>query len=123
VEERLARGDDVLLDIDVRGAAQVRERMPSAELVFILPPDRETLVARLRGRRTESAASLERRVANAAREVRHYGEFHRVVVNDDLERATAELAAIVTAARCLVTRRDAEARRIVATFPDPGQDG
>ncbi len=123
VEATLRQGVDVLLDIDVQGAAQVKQRMPEASFVFVLPPDYATLESRLRGRRTESASSLARRLGNAAREIRAFDLFDYLVVNDDLERATSEIVAILTASRCRTARRRRTASRIVATFPEPGQDG
>lgn len=123
VETMQSQGLDVLLDIDVQGAAQVRESTTPSDLIFVLPPDYATLESRLRGRRTESARSLDRRLGNAAREVRAYDLFDFLIVNDDLDRATDEIVAIVTAARCRMDRREAAARRVVATFPEPGQDG
>lgn len=90
-----ARGEHLLLDIDVQGARQIRERVPEAVLVFILPPTGEALVQRLAGRGTESADVLERRLRNAEDEIRAAPEFHHVVVNDRLERAVDELEAVL----------------------------
>ncbi|RMG48325.1 MAG: guanylate kinase [Acidobacteria bacterium] len=122
VERELAAGRDVLLDIDVQGAEQLRRRGADALFVFLLPPDRETLERRLRGRHTEDEARLARRLKNAAREVRLFDRFDYVVVNDDLDRAAEELVAIVRADRARIARRRAEAERIVSTFP-PAEEG
>ena len=90
-----ARGEHLLLDIDVQGARQIRERVPEAVLVFILPPSGAALVQRLAGRGTESADVLERRLQNAEDEIHAAPEFDYVVVNDRLERAVDELEAIL----------------------------
>jgi guanylate kinase len=118
----LATGADLILDIDVQGAAQVRRSGLPAVSVFILPPSYDTLAARLSLRATESAATLARRLEDATREASLYGEFDYVVVNDELESAAADLIAIVRAARRRRERCVAEAARIVATFPPlPGR--
>ena len=89
------RGEHLLLDIDVQGAAQIREKVPEAVLVFILPPSGTVLVERLKARRTESAEALRRRLRNAEEEIRRAGEFHHVVVNDELDRAVEDLEKIL----------------------------
>jgi guanylate kinase len=99
VVEKLARGDDVILEIELRGARAVREAMPEARLVFIAPPSLEELGRRLRGRGTEGDAAIARRLGIAETEVAAAGEFDLVVVNDDAERAAAELAEIINAER------------------------
>ena len=90
-----ARGQHLLLDIDVQGARQIRQRVPEAVLVFVLPPSGTALVQRLTGRGTESAEVLERRLRNAEDEIRAATEFDYVVVNDWLERAVDELEAVL----------------------------
>ena len=97
VEEALAAGRNVILEIDVQGAATVRERVPGAVLVFLTPPSREELVRRLRQRGTESEEDFGRRVAEGEREMEAASAFDRVVVNDDLERVVAEVAGILQA--------------------------
>jgi guanylate kinase len=99
VERRLAQGRDAILEIDVQGAMQVRERLPGALLVFLEPPSMTELEARLRGRETESEERLAVRLATAAQEMEQRGRFDEVVVNDDLERASSQVAAIIGAAR------------------------
>ena len=96
VEEHLAAGDDVLLEIDVQGALKVREQFPDAVLVFVRPPSLDELRARLVGRGTETEAALARRLAEAERELARAPEFDHVVVNDDLERVVAEVAGILS---------------------------
>jgi guanylate kinase len=95
IADALEQGRDVLLEIDVQGAATVRERMPDAVLIFLQPPSEEDLVRRLRARHTEDEADLARRLASARHEMEQAGWFDRVVVNDDVERAAAEVAAII----------------------------
>jgi guanylate kinase len=94
VETELAAGRDVLLEIDWQGAAQVRKLMPEAVSVFILPPSRAELERRLRTRGTDSDEVIARRLKDAVGDMSHWCEFDYVVVNDDFERAVAELAAI-----------------------------
>jgi guanylate kinase len=95
LEGRLARGEPVVLEIEVQGARQVREAMPEAVAVFIAPPSRDALRARLVGRGTDPPEQVERRMQTAEGELEAQPEFSRVVVNDRLEQATAELERIV----------------------------
>jgi len=95
VEQRFAAGQDVLLEIDWQGAQQVRRAMPGARSIFILPPSRAVLEQRLRERRTDSAETIARRLADAATDMSHYREFDYVVVNDDFARATREVGSIL----------------------------
>ena len=99
VEERLAAGDDVLLEIDVQGALKVREAFPHALLVFVKPPSPEELRRRLTERGTESAEALDARLAAAAVEEAQAGKFDAVVVNHDLEQAVDQVAGILTGSR------------------------
>jgi guanylate kinase len=91
VEARLARGFDVILEIELQGARAVRRQIPEAVAIFIAPPDLEELARRLRGRGTESDAAIARRLAIAATEVEAAREFNAVVLNDDADRAAAEV--------------------------------
>ncbi|MFN6133630.1 MAG: guanylate kinase [Synechococcaceae cyanobacterium] len=91
VEERLASGQPVLLEIELEGARQVRQSLPSARLLFIAPPSFAELERRIRGRGSDAAAAIERRLERARVELEASGEFDAVVVNDDLEQALAEL--------------------------------
>jgi len=99
VEEKLAVGDDVLLEIELRGARAVRAAMPEAVLVFIAPPSLEELGRRLRGRGTETDAEIASRLGIAATEVAAVCEFDHVVVNDEPGRAAAELVEIINTER------------------------
>lgn len=95
VQTELARGHDLLLEIDWQGAAQVRAAMPDAVSIFILPPSRSELERRLRSRATDSEAAIQRRLRDAAADMSHWREFEYVVVNDDFQRAVAALAEIL----------------------------
>jgi guanylate kinase len=95
VEERLARGLDVILEIELQGARAVREKIPEAVAIFIAPPDLQELARRLRGRGTETDAAIARRLAIAATEVAAAREFDSVVLNDDADRAAAEVMKVI----------------------------
>ena len=98
LEHRLAQGAGVVLEIEVQGARQVRRAMPEAVAVFIAPPSREALRARLVGRGTDSSEQVDARLRTAENELEAQPEFAHVVVNDRLEQATRELVSIVRAA-------------------------
>jgi guanylate kinase len=99
IEQRLSEASDVLLEIDWQGAQQVRGHFPQAVGVFILPPSLEALRARLQQRGQDSALVIERRLRAARSEIAHAPEFDFVIINEDFDRALAELAAVVTASR------------------------
>jgi len=98
LDRRLAQGPGVVLEIEVQGARQVREAMPEAVAVFIAPPSREALRARLVGRGTDSSEQVDARLRTAEIELEAQPEFGHVVVNDRLEQATDDLVGIVRAA-------------------------
>jgi guanylate kinase len=98
VDRRLREGRPVVLEIEVQGARQVREAMPDAVAVFIAPPSREALRERLHRRGTDTPEQVDQRLKTAARELDAQPDFLHVVVNDDLDRATDELARIVGSA-------------------------
>ena len=95
VEEILADGHNVLLEIDWQGARQVRESMPECVTIFILPPSLKELERRLRDRRTDSAEVIERRLGEAVDDIGRWHEFDYVIINDDLDRAVADLEAVL----------------------------
>lgn len=99
VREALARGEDIVLKIDVQGAAQVRSRVHGAILIFLLPPSDEELFRRLRERGTDAGDSLERRLDNAATELAEAQHYDHHVVNDEVDRAAREILAIVADTR------------------------
>ena len=95
VERELEAGHDVLLEIDVQGALQVREKMPGAILIFVAPPSVEVLERRLRGRGTEAQGSLNVRLENAIKELALKDKYDYIIVNDDLHSACEELRKII----------------------------
>jgi guanylate kinase len=95
IEDGLRQGELLLLEIDWQGARQVRARLPAARSIFILPPARAALEARLRGRSTDSEAVIARRLEDAAEDIAHWREFDYVVINDRFEQAVEDLLAIV----------------------------
>lgn len=105
VEQRLAEGLNVLLDIEIQGARQVRDKVPEAVKIFVVPPTLEELRRRLEGRGTESAEAIEGRLARARQE---YGEatfYDYIIVNDKIDVAAQELASIITAEHCRAADR------------------
>jgi guanylate kinase len=117
VEARLSAGIDVLLDIDVQGARQVRSRMPDVVKVFVFPPSREVLEARLKARGHNSPESIARRLEAAAREMGEFGEYDYAIINEVLEEAVDELRSIVVARRSSRRRRQERLEAILRTFP------
>ncbi|MFI5114060.1 MAG: guanylate kinase [Terriglobales bacterium] len=96
-----AKGNDLLLDIDVQGAEQIKKRLPEAVSIFILPPDRDKLEWRLRHRGLDSEGVIRRRLDTARREIENYSKYEYILVNDRIEQSTDELRAIVLAERAL----------------------
>ena len=95
VEQHLAEGRSVILEIDWQGARQVRESMPECVTIFVLPPSLQELERRLRDRRTDDAEVIERRLADARGDMSHWDEFHYIIINDDLEKAVADLNDVI----------------------------
>ena len=95
VEQRLHQGRDVVLEIDWQGAQQVRRAHPACVSIFILPPSRQVLEQRLRGRGTDSEAVIQRRLADAATDMSHCPEFDYAIVNDSFDQALSELGSIL----------------------------
>jgi guanylate kinase len=118
VEQELSEGHDIVVEIDVQGAEAVRAAFgfESVVSVFILPPSFEVLRARLSARMTERQEEFEIRLANARGEVEQYRHFDYVVLNDEVERAAAQLSGIVLAERARRSRQEWVARRVLATF-------
>ena len=115
--DKLAEGRDLLLEIDVQGAAQIRLGPVEAVSVMILPPDFATLEARLEGRGSEAPEQRAGRLAKARTEAEEYRHFDYVVVNSELDRAVEDVASIVRAERRRVQRCDGEAQSILQGFP------
>lgn len=99
IEDALAKGIDVMLDIDWQGARQVRKLMPHAKGIFILPPSKKELEQRLNKRGQDSAEIIEKRMQQAQSEMSHFDEYDYLIVNDDFEAATKEFSAIVRSLR------------------------
>jgi guanylate kinase len=116
IESDLEKGRDVILEIDVQGAELVRARNTGALTVFVLPPSYEVLEQRLAARGTEKAEDLRTRLGNARGEVERYREFQYVIINDDAERASAELASVILADRARRERREPAARQVLKSF-------
>ena len=121
VEQDLAEGRDIILEIDVQGAESVRKAMPSVVGVFIMPPSFDVLKMRLLARMTERPEELALRLSNSRAEVERYAEFDYLVLNDEIERAAAQLASIVYAERARRERQEWIARRVLATFRAPAE--
>jgi len=100
VEKRLEEGMNVVLDIEVQGARQVHRKMPEAVLIFIAPPSLEELERRLRGRGTDTESAIEGRLIRARQEYQEADFYDYLIVNDDLEKAAAQLNAIIEAEHC-----------------------
>ena len=105
VEEKQAEGWNVILDIEVQGAAQVKEKEPDAVSVFVVAPSLEELEKRLTGRGTESPEKIRERLERAREEYKQASRYQYVIVNGDLRTAAEELSAIITASHCLYEDR------------------
>ena len=105
VEQKLDEGLNVLLDIEVQGARQVNANRPDAVKIFILPPSKEELARRLRGRGTDTERAIEARLIRAGQECEEADFYDYVIVNDDADKAATELDAILTAERCRAENR------------------
>jgi len=112
------QGCDLVLDIDVQGARQLKRRIPAAVSIFILAPSRQELEQRLRARSQDSGPVIERRLREAAEEIRNYSQYDYVVVNYEVKASVERLAAIVQATRSRRDRMEREIRPILETFGD-----
>ena len=117
LDESRAKGLDLVLEIDVQGAAQVKEKLPNSVAIFILPPSRQELEHRLRSRGQDSDEEIARRLSKARAEIVASEEFYDFcIVNDDVERASQEAQAVVLALRCRNDRRRDRVEQLLATF-------
>jgi guanylate kinase len=117
LEESRRVGRDLVLEIDVQGAEQVKKKIPESVAIFILPPSREELERRLRSRGQDSDEEIARRLAQARDEIAAFGKYYDYcVVNDDVERAGRDAQAIVTALRCKRERRRLQVDELLASF-------
>ncbi len=106
LKDILAKGFDVLLDIDIQGAAQIRKAFPAGVSIFVMPPSRGVLRRRLEGRGANTKADMERRLKNAVREMKNYKKYDYVIVNDVLNDAVSGLRAIIASERLRTARVD-----------------
>lgn len=118
VEEALGKGQDVLLEIEVQGALQVKQTMPEAILVFIIPPSLSELRRRLLVRGTDSLTKIRKRLERAVEEIRMADRFKYVLVNDQLDKAVSDFAAIIQAERLLQPRMAEAVARALSIDPD-----
>lgn len=116
LEQARAAGRDLVLDIDVQGARQLKCKIPNAVSIFILAPSRQMLEARLRARGEDPDEVIERRLRAAAEEIRNYDQYDYVLVNDELDKSDETLAAIVRAERVRRTRVENTIRPILESF-------
>jgi guanylate kinase len=117
LEESKVKGLDLVLEIDVQGAAQVKEKLPESVAIFILPPSRAELERRLRSRGQDSDEEISRRLARARAEIEAFGKYYDYcVVNEDVDRAGREVEAIVIALRCSNVRRRSLVENLLASF-------
>lgn len=116
VERERAAGQDIILEIDVQGAASIREKIDDAVSIFIVPPSFELLRHRLVARGTDSPADLERRLRGAPAEVEQHKNFDYVILNDDINRASQQLASVIYAERARCERQEARLKDTLADF-------
>ena len=116
IERFIGEGRDVILEIDVQGAASVLEKVPEAVSIFILPPSFETLRARLIARATEGQNDLELRLSNSHGEVMQYTNFKYVIINDEVALAARKLASVIIAERQLKDRQNEAIKGILDSF-------
>ena len=120
VDRERDAGRDIILEIDVQGAESIRGLVPDAVSVFILPPSFEMLRTRLTARGTDSAEDLQRRLRGAPAEVEQYRKFQYVILNDDINRASAQLASVIYAERARRERQETTLREALADFARTG---
>lgn len=116
LDEALAEGKDLVLEIDVKGALQVKQKLPGAVAIFVVPPSRVDVEQRIRARGQDSEDEIRRRLERSRQEMLNYPSYDFAVVNDDLDRAGREVQAITLASRCRIGRQEDRIREIVKTF-------
>jgi guanylate kinase len=116
LDQARQEGHDLVLDIDVQGAAQLKSTIPDAVCVFILAPSRQILEARLRSRSEDSDAVIERRLKDAAREIANYAQYDYVLINNDLQSSAESLGGIIRSERLRRVRMEGQIQPILATF-------
>ncbi len=116
LDEARERNLSLVLEIDVQGAQQVRDQLPSAVMIFVLPPSKQDLERRLRARGQDSEDEIQRRLDRARDEMLRYGNYDYAVINDDVERAGREIQAIASGSRCQMARNEERIREILKSF-------
>jgi guanylate kinase len=111
-----SRSIDLVLEIDVQGATQVKKALPSAVAIFIMPPSRQELEKRIRARGQDSADEIARRLNRARQELERYNEYDFTVINDDSQRAIEDVQSIIRGTRCRVSSNQARVREILKSF-------
>lgn len=110
-------GRDIILEVDVQGADSIRRLVTDSVSIFILPPSYDVLRKRLMSRGTDSAEELQLRLRNAPEEISHYAAFDFVIINDDADHASAQLASIINAERARRSRQELHVKQVLSTFP------
>ena len=113
VKEQLAKGHDVLLEIDWQGAQQVRKLFPESKQIFILPPSQFDLRQRLSNRGTDAVDVIEHRLSCAVEDMRHFSNFDYVIINDDFNKAVHDLEAIITASRLVTLQQSTRHQQLI----------
>ncbi|ARR50438.1 guanylate kinase [Photobacterium damselae subsp. damselae] len=116
IEEQLSKGIDIFLDIDWQGARQIRQLMPNAKSIFILPPSKEELERRLNARGQDSSDVIAGRMQEARSEISHYDEYDYVIVNDDFDVALIDFKAIIRAERLKQAKQAAKYKSMLAAL-------
>jgi guanylate kinase len=116
LDEALAQKKDLVLEIDVQGALQVKGKLPRSVAIFVLPPSAPDLERRIRERGQDSEDEIRRRLERARQEIQNYTRYDFTIVNDDLDRAGREVQAIALASRCLTAQKEERIRDILKSF-------
>ncbi|MFZ0980285.1 MAG: guanylate kinase [Candidatus Acidiferrales bacterium] len=116
LDEALAQKKDLVLEIDVQGALQVKGKLPRSVAIFVLPPSAPDLERRIRERGQDSEDDIRRRLERARQEIQNYTRYDFTIINDDLDRAGREVQAIALASRCLTAQKEERIRDILKSF-------
>jgi guanylate kinase len=116
LDEALAQKKDLVLEIDVQGALQVKGKLPRSVAIFVLPPSAPDLERRIRERGQDSEDEISRRLERARQEIQNYNRYDFTIINDDLDRAGREVQAIALASRCLTAQKEERIREILKSF-------
>ncbi len=116
LDEALAQGKDLVLEIDVQGALQVKGKVPRSVAIFVLPPSATDLERRIRERGQDSEDEISRRLERARQEILNYNKYDFTIVNDDLDRAGRDVQAIALASRCFTAQKEERIREILKSF-------